>query len=179
MALGDAVLNGVAERFWSELRMDGEAREGRNDRHAESKMNALIMAFPYVCTLLAAGCFAALRGDQPAVWIALIAIAGAAAFVAALIAAVRNAVRGLTAKQNLTIKCVQIPAYAMNFAIAIIGVMMSVFGLPMIAWAIGCGRTLYKEGKIDRTAAIWTTIGSFAYCVDVVIAIVWYCKGKK
>ena len=157
-------------------------------------MNALIMVFPYVCTLLAAGCFAALRGDQPAVWIALIAIAGAAAFVAALIAAVRNAVRGLTAKQNLTIKCVQIPAYVLNFAIAIIGVMMSVFGLPMIAWAIaidffsilltgisaiGCGRTLYKEGKINRTAAIWTTVGSFVYCADVVIAIVWYCRGKK
>ena len=157
-------------------------------------MNALIMAFPYVCTILAAGCFAALQGDQPAVWIALIAIAGVAAFAAALIAAVRNAVRGLTAKQNLTIKCVQIPAYVLNFAIAMIGVMMSVFGLPMIAWAIaidflsivltgvsaiGCGRTLYKEGKIDRTAAIWTTIGSFVYCADVVIAIVWYCKGKK
>lgn len=152
------------------------------------------MVFPYVCTILAAGCFAALQGDQPAVWIALIAIAGVAAFAAALIAAVRNAVRGLTAKQNLTIKCVQIPAYVLNFAIAIIGVMMSVFGLPMIAWAIaidflsivltgvsaiGCGRTLYKEGKIDRTAAIWTTIGSFVYCADVVIAIVWYCKGKK
>ena len=153
-------------------------------------MNALIMAFPYVCTILAAGCFAALQGDQPAVWIALIAIAGVAAFAAALIAAVRNAVRGLTAKQNLTIKCVQIPAYVLNFAIAMIGVMMSVFGLPMIAWAIaidflsivltgvsaiGCGRTLYKEGKIDRTSAIWTTIGSFVYCADVVIAIVWYC----
>ena len=157
-------------------------------------MNALIMAFPYVCTILAAGCFAALQGDRPAVWIALIAIAGVAAFAAALIAAVRNAVRGLTAKQNLTIKCVQIPAYVLNFAIAMIGVMMSVFGLPMIAWAIaidflsivltgvsaiGCGRTLYKEGKIDRTSAIWTTIGSFVYCADVVIAIVWYCKGKK
>ena len=152
------------------------------------------MGFPYVCTLLAAGCFAALQGDRPAVWIALIAIAGVAAFAAALIAAVRNAVRGLTAKQNLTIKCVQIPAYVLNFAIAMIGVMMSVFGLPMIAWAIaidflsivltgvsaiGCGRTLYKEGKIDRTSAIWTTIGSFVYCADVVIAIVWYCKGKK
>ena len=152
------------------------------------------MAFPYVCTILVAGCFAALQGDQPAVWIALIAIAGVAAFAAALIAAVRNAVRGLTAKQNLTIKCVQIPAYVLNFAIAMIGVMMSVFGLPMIAWAIaidflsilltgvsaiGCGRTLYKEGKIDRTSAIWTTIGSFIYCADVVIAIVWYCKGKK
>lgn len=152
------------------------------------------MVFPYVCAILAAGCFAALQGDRPAVWIALIAIAGVAAFAAALIAAVRNAVRGLTAKQNLTIKCVQIPAYVLNFAIAIIGVMMSVFGLPMIAWAIaidflsivltgvsaiGCGRTLYKEGKIDRTSAIWTTIGSFVYCADVVIAIVWYCKGKK
>ena len=152
------------------------------------------MAFPYVCTILAAGCFAALQGDQPAVWIALIAIAGVAAFAAALIAAVRNAVRGLTAKRNLTIKCVQIPAYVLNFAIAMIGVMMSVFGLPMIAWAIaidflsivltgvsaiGCGRTLYKEGKIDRTSAIWMTIGSFVYCADVVIAIVWYCKGKK
>ena len=152
------------------------------------------MVFPYVCTILAVGCFAALQGDRPAVWIALIAIAGVAAFAAALIAAVRNAVRGLTAKQNLTIKCVQIPADVLNFAIAIIGVMMSVFGLPMIAWAIaidflsivltgvsaiGCGRTLYKEGKIDRTSAIWTTIGSFVYCADVVIAIVWYCKRKK
>ena len=157
-------------------------------------MNALIMVFPYVCTILAAGCFAALQGDRPAVWIALIAIAGVAAFAAALIAAVRNAVRGLTAKQNLTIKCVQIPAYVLNFAIAMIGVMMSVFGLPMIAWAIaidflsivltgvsaiGCGRTLYKEGKIARTSAIWTTIGSCVYCADVGIAIVWYCKGKK
>ena len=76
------------------------------------------MVFPYVCTILAAGCFAALQGDRPAVWIALIAIAGVAAFATALIAAVRNAVRGLTAKQNLTIKCVQIPAYVLNFAIA-------------------------------------------------------------
>ena len=107
--------------------------------------------------------------------------------------AARNAARGLTAKQNLAIKCAQIPAYVLNFALAILGVTMSVFGLPMIFWAIaidflsilttgisaiGCGRTLCKTGKIAKTAAAWTTIGSFVYCADVAIAVAWYCRER-
>ena len=153
-------------------------------------MNAVIALFPYFCTILALAFVAALRAERPGVWIALIAIAGVIAFAAALIAAARNAARGLTAKQNLAIKCAQIPAYVLNFALAILGVTMSVFGLPMIFWAIaidflsilttgisaiGCGRTLCKTGKIAKTAAAWTTIGSFVYCADVAIAIAWYC----
>ena len=120
-------------------------------------MNAVIALFPYLCTILAAAGVASLRAERPGAWIALIAIAGAIAFAAALIAAVRNAARGLTAKQNLAFKCAQIPAYVLNFALAILGITMSVFGLPMIFWAIaidflsilttgisaiGCGRTL-------------------------------------
>ena len=157
-------------------------------------MNALLIAFPYLETALIAAAFAALQTDHATVWLILIGILALAGCIIALIAAIRNALNGISAKQNLQIKCIQIPAYLINFALAILGVMMSVFGIGLILWAIvldgvtivltgisalGCGRTLLRTGKITKGQAIWTMIGSFVYCVDVVIAIVWRQKEKR
>ena len=154
----------------------------------------MIAAFPYICTVLAAAGVFALRTEHPAAVIVPMVLIGIAAFAAALIQAVRNAARGLTAKRNLKIKCVQIPVYILNFALAIIGVLMSVFGIPVILWAvaidflsilltgvsaIGCGRDLLRAGKISSKQAVWMMIGSFVYCADIVIAIAYYQRSKK
>ena len=37
----------------------------------------------------------------------------------------------------------------------------------------------YKEGRIKKSTAIWCCIGSFVFCIDVIIAIVLYRKVKK
>ena len=157
-------------------------------------MNALLIAFPYLETALIAAAFAALQTDHAAVWLIFIGAAALAACAAALIAAIRNALNGISAKQNLQIKGLQIPAYAVNFALAMLGVTMSVFGIGLILWtaaldavtivltgisALGCGRKLLREGKITRGEAVWTTIGSFVYLADVGIAVLWRHREKR
>ena len=157
-------------------------------------MNALLTAFPYIETALIAAAFTAMQTNHAAAWLIVIGVIALAECGTALIAAIRNALRGISAKQNLQIKCIQIPAYGMNFTLAILGVMMSVFGIGLILWAaaldavtivltgisaLGCGRTLARTGKITRRQAIWMMIGSFVYCIDVVIAIVWRRREKQ
>lgn len=154
----------------------------------------MIAAFPYICTVLAAAGVFALRTEHPAAVIVPVLGIGIAAFAVALLQAVRNAVCGLTAKRNLKIKCIQIPAYLLNFALAIVGVLMSVFGIPAVLWAvaidflsilltgvsaIGCGRELLRAGKISSKQAVWMMIGSFIYCADIVVAIAYYQRSRK
>ena len=99
-----------------------------------------------------------------------------------------------SARMNLIIKGIQIPAYIMHFILGFIGLAMSVWGIGIILWAIlidlltilltgissiGCSIRMRKEGILSTAAAILMGIGCFIYCVDVVIAIVYVVKARK
>ncbi len=119
-------------------------------------------------------------------------------FVIVIVNAVQCARGKMTAKQsarmNLIIKGIQIPAYIMHFILGFIGLALSVWGIGFILWAIlidlltilltgissiGCSIRMRKEGFLSTAAAILMGIGCFIYCVDVVIAIVYVVKARK
>ncbi len=119
-------------------------------------------------------------------------------FVIVIVNAVQCARGKMTAKQsarmNLIIKGIQIPAYIMHFILGFIGLALSVWGIGFILWAIlidlltilltgissiGCSIRMRKEGLLSTAAAILMGIGCFIYCVDVVIAIVYVVKARK
>lgn len=95
------------------------------------------------------------------------------------------------AGMNLAVKGIQIPAYLLNFfSGALLGALLSVWGLIPIVffviidlititlsgiYAIGCIRRLEKEGVLSSGKAILAGIGSFIYCVDIIVAIVLVC----
>lgn len=100
------------------------------------------------------------------------------------------------AKMNLAVKGWQIPAYLFHFLIGAFGSVASVWGIGFVAFAIiidlvtiflsglfavGCVRRLKKEGLLSAGTAFWAGLGSFIYCVDVIVAIVLaaMCKPKK
>ncbi len=157
-------------------------------------MNALLIAFPYIETALLAALFAAIQAEKPIFPIVCIGIVAAAALIAALIAAIRNAAKGLSAEMNLRIKLIQIPIYVFNFALAILGFLMGVFGMVPLLWAasldaftilltgisaVGCTRKLFREARISGKQVVWMTIGGFVYCADVVVAILLRHKEKQ
>lgn len=92
------------------------------------------------------------------------------------------------AGMNLAVKCLQIPAYLLNFLLgAFLGALLSVWGLVPVVfffivdviaitlsgiYAIGCIRRLEKEGVLSSGKAILAGIGSFLFVVDVIVAIV-------
>lgn len=119
-------------------------------------------------------------------------------FVIVVVNAVQCAKGKMTARQsarmNLIIKSIQIPAYIIHFILGFIGLAMSVWGIGIILWAIlidlltilltgissiGCSIRMRKEGILSTAAAILMGIGCFIYCVDVVIAIVYVVKARK
>lgn len=119
-------------------------------------------------------------------------------FIVVIVNAVQGARGKMTAIQsarmNLIIKGVQIPAYIMHFILGFIGLAMSVWGIGIVFWAlfidlltilltgissIGCSIRMRKEGILSTIAAIFMGIGCFIYCVDVVIAIVYMVKARK
>lgn len=119
-------------------------------------------------------------------------------FIIVIVNAVQCAKGKMTAKQsarmNLIIKGVQIPAYIMHFILGFIGLAMSVWGIGFVLWAIlidlltilltgissiGCSVRMRKEGILSTAAAIFMGIGCFIYCVDLVIAIVYVIKTRK
>lgn len=119
-------------------------------------------------------------------------------FIVVIVNAVQTAKGKLTARQaarmNLIIKGIQIPAYIMHFILGFIGLAMSVWGIGIVFWAIlidlltilltgissiGCSIRMRREGILSTAAAILMGIGSFIYCADVVIAIVYVVKTKK
>ena len=98
------------------------------------------------------------------------------------------------AKTNLVVKAVQIPAYIFHFVLGFCGLLMSIWGIPFIFFAIiidlltivfsgiyacGCMAKLQKENVLSKGKAIGAAIGSFVYCVDIVLAIVLVAKCKK
>ena len=119
-------------------------------------------------------------------------------FVIVVVNAVQCAKGKMTARQsarmNLIIKSIQIPAYIIHFILGFIGLAMSVWGIGIILWAIlidlltilltgissiGCSVRMRKEGILSTAAAILMGIGCFIYCVDVVIAIVYVVKARE
>lgn len=98
------------------------------------------------------------------------------------------------AKMNLIIKGFQIPAYIFHFLISLVGLLMSVWGVGFIMIAIvvdllsiiltginsiGCTIKLKREGVINSKYAKIMGVGSFLYCVDLVIAIIYVVLCKK
>ena len=94
------------------------------------------------------------------------------------------------AKMNLTVKAWQIPAYIIHFIMGLGGLLMSIWGLPIILYAIiidlftiiltginsiGCSIKMKKECK----TSILMGIGCFIYCVDIVVAIAYVVISKK
>ncbi len=119
-----------------------------------------------------------------------------------LISAILNAVacaRGKytsleAAKMNMAVKGCQIPAYIFHFLLGAVGFVASIWGVGFLLLAIivdllaiittginaiGCAVRLCKDGIIKKPLAIILGIGSFIYCADVVIAIVYVVLAKK
>lgn len=97
------------------------------------------------------------------------------------------------AKINRTIKCVQIPAYIINFVVGFIGA-TTVFGLGFALIAVivdfiaicmtglfgaVTALKLHKQGGISGGGAVVCGLGSFIYCIDVLIALILPAKCKK
>lgn len=100
------------------------------------------------------------------------------------------------ARMNLIVKTVQIPAYIFHFILAMIGTMLSIWGIGLILFAlamdlltifltginsIGCSIKMKKDGILSTTAAVFAGIGCFIFCIDIVIAIIYMvlAKGKE
>ncbi len=99
-----------------------------------------------------------------------------------------------SAKLNMIVRCVHIPAYIFHFIMGVIGALMSVFGLGFLIFAIlidlltiiltgissiGVNVRIAKEKVFPIWAAILMGIGSFVYIADVVIAFVYFFKARK
>lgn len=91
------------------------------------------------------------------------------------------------AHMNLLIKGLHIPAYIFHFILGLAGCVMSIWGIGFIVFAIvidvltiaftgihamGCMIKLKKSGVLSTVKTVFAVIGSFIFCVDVVIAIV-------
>ena len=91
-------------------------------------------------------------------------------------------------KQYMIIKCAQIPAYVLIFCIGVL-CLITIFTMPFsfILWVCDCQGVLltgllgvavsvraYQEGMIKKSTAILCGMGSFIFCLDVIIAVVLY-----
>ncbi len=98
------------------------------------------------------------------------------------------------AKINLTVKAWQIPAYIFHFIMGAVGMVMSVWGIGFIMVAvivdavtivltgvnaIGCAVKLKKDGIIPMRTAIIYGIGSFIFCIDVFVALLYVGRSRK
>lgn len=114
--------------------------------------------------------------------------------IANLVAAVRGKrAAGELAKANRMIKLAHIPAYVFHFALGILGLAASVWGIGLILWAIvidfltiilsgtvGLSASLCarREGLLTEGESIAYAVLSFVYCADVAAAIV-FCEKLK
>lgn len=112
-----------------------------------------------------------------------------------LVAALRGRhAAGELARVNRTIKLAHIPAYVFHFALGILGLAASVWGIGLILWAmlidfltiilsgmVGLSASLCarKEGLLTDGESIAYAVLSFVYCADVAAAIVFCGKLKK
>lgn len=95
---------------------------------------------------------------------------------------------------NLAVKGFQIPAYIFHFLMEFIGLAMGIWGIAFVLIAlavsvlsilltgisaIGCGIRMKQEGILTFWKALLMSIGSFIFCVDIIIAIVYIILCKK
>ncbi|SKB58793.1 hypothetical protein SAMN06296386_102319 [Lachnospiraceae bacterium] len=95
------------------------------------------------------------------------------------------------AKANMMVKFLHIPAYLFNFALGLIGSILGVFGIGFILWAVladmitialsgivsfGFAVRAIKEKELPTVEGIILAIGSFIYCVDIVLAVTYKNK---
>lgn len=91
------------------------------------------------------------------------------------------------AKMNFAVKGLQIPAYLFHFLMGAAGAVTGIWGFGFLFLAIiidlgtiflsglfaaGSVRRLKKEGVLSSGKAFWAGLGSFIYCVDVIVSIV-------
>ena len=120
----------------------------------------------------------------------------------ALIIALINMIQGIRGKYtlkesaiiNALTKCVQIPGYIFHFIMGLIGLLMSIWGIGFIIWAIiidflcialtgisslGLSIRLIKEKVFSPSKGILILLGCFIYVVDVVLGIFWLIYIEK
>ena len=98
------------------------------------------------------------------------------------------------ARVNLFIKGIQIPAYIFHFIIGLMGTLMSIWGIGLIMLAlivdvitilltgihsIGCAVKMNKQGILTSPVAILMGVGSFIFCVDVIIAVIYVIIARE
>lgn len=98
------------------------------------------------------------------------------------------------AKQNLIVKAVQIPAYIFHFILGLAGFVASVWGIGFImfaviidfmtiiltgVFAVGCNIKICRQGVISKGTAVVTSIFSFVYCTDLIIAVILLVASKS
>lgn len=122
--------------------------------------------------------------------------------VMVLITAIYGAISGATgdstplqeAVKNLVIKCIHIPAYVLHFMMGLLGLCMSVWGIGFILFAvivdvltialsgiqsIGCAVKFTRENIISKGKAVIMVIGSFIFCIDIVVALIYLIMAGK
>lgn len=98
------------------------------------------------------------------------------------------------AKMNLAVKAWQIPAYIFHFIMGVLGLLMGIWGIAFLLIAItvdvitialtginaiGCAIKMKKDGVVNTAVAVLMAIGSFVFCLDVIVAIVYVILSKK
>lgn len=98
------------------------------------------------------------------------------------------------AKVNMMVKFLHIPAFIFNFILGFIGCILGVFGIAFFLWAVladilmialsgivafGFAVRAIKEKAVPTGEGILFAIGSFIYCVDIVLAVVYKNKIMK
>lgn len=164
----------------------------------KSRFAAILIALcPYVCMLsFLIFFFFGSEFEEPASLTVLFALTAAFVLCACIAEVVRAiaAVRGggnarELVRENMTVKLIHVPAYIFNFALGVVGLMLSVWGIGLILWAvladiaaialsgtIGLSAALRckREGVMTAKAAIAYALLSFIFCADVAAAVVFY-----
>ena len=164
----------------------------------KSRLAAILIALcPYVCLLsFLIFFFFGSEFEEPASLTILLTLTAAFVLCACIAAAVRAiaAVRGgrnarELVRENMAVKLIHVPAYIFNFALGVVGLMLSVWGIGLILWAvladiaaialsgtIGLSAALRckREGVMTAKAALAYALLSFIFCADVAAAVVFY-----
>ena len=95
---------------------------------------------------------------------------------------------------SMMIKLIHIPAFIINFELAVMGLMMSIWGIGIIifvsivdlltiivsgTYALAAVMNMKKRGVIGTGIAAGLAVLSYLYCVDVIAAIVMFVLCRK
>ena len=95
-----------------------------------------------------------------------------------------------SAKRNMIIKLIHIPAYLFHFILGLAGTLMSVWGIGIVMFAVvidavtiilsgiqaaGCA----ARNGTGKALSVICGIGSFIYCADIIIAVYMYINAKR